>query len=125
MIGNVAIKDQLAQLGYGSTDYSDAHGNNYVSFQYTIPLGRFRGETVEIALNAPQFPNVPPTGPYIKPHILPITGGGGTHPFGGIHDSKIPTLDFQYWSRPCNGLSDTDKHIKSYLAFLRSLFDFE
>ena len=126
-MGTELLKAQLAELGYQPVVLSDANGNpsEFVGFKFVIPLGRFRNTEVEIALNAPQFPSIPPTGPYIKPHILPITGGGGEHPFGGIHQFNLPTPEFQYWSRPCSNWSDAEKHVKSYLSFLRTLFDFE
>jgi hypothetical protein len=127
MVGTEIIKQQLAQLGYKPTvHYDDSNAETgFVSFEFMVPLGRFRGQQIEIAITATQFPAIPPTGPYIKPHLLPITGGGGTHPFGGIHEFNMPTAEFQYWSRPCNEWIDSDMNMKSYLAFLRTLFDFE
>lgn len=127
MVGIDLIKQQLAQLGYEPTVHLDANGNEtgFISFKFMIPLGRFKNQEVEIAINAPQFPAIPPTGPYIKPHLLPITGGGGTHPFGGIHEFNTPTAEYQYWSRPCNDWNGLDMNMKTYIAFLRTLFDFE
>ncbi len=116
------MERQLNSLGVTTTRL----GNGFLAFQFKIPHGRFRNKTVEIALQVPPtFPDIPPSGPYIKPHLLPNTGGGGTHPFGGIHERSEPTTEFQYWSRPCNGWDQTDKDMKVYLAFLRTLFDFE
>jgi hypothetical protein len=93
-------------------------------FKFIVPLGRFKGREIEIALQGQQFPMLPPSGPHIKPHLLPITGGGGTHPFGGIHDRKLPTQEFQYWSRPFKGWT-SGMTVDDYLAFLRTLLDFE
>ncbi len=108
-------------MGYEPITYS----NGFVGFKFTIPHGRFRDKEVEIALDISQFPEIPPSGPYIKPHLLPITGATGEHPLGRVHDRKKPTQEFQYWSRPCNGWDQTEKNMKVYIAFLRTLFDFE
>lgn len=118
-IGNQEILNQLLDKGFNAW----MHTNNFVCFKYKIPHGRFKGQEIEIALQAPQFPNLPPSGPYIKPHLLPISGGGGSHPFGGIHDRKKPTADFQYWSRPFRGWT-SGMSISDYLGFLNTLFDF-
>lgn len=120
-MGTEDIKSQLRELGYEPVD----HGDQFVGFRFTIPHGRFRGREVDIALQAPQFPDIPPTGPYIKPFLLPIKPQQGPHPDHGVHDWKKPTPEFQYWSRPCNGWDNTEKTMKTYLSFLRTLFDFE
>ena len=116
------MEKQLNDLGFATTRLVDG----FIAFRYNIPHGRFRDQIVEIALQAPPtFPDIPPSGPYIKPHLLPITGGGGVHPFGAIHQRNVPTREFQYWSRPCKDWDQTDKNMEVYLAFLRTLFDFE
>ncbi|HMI02498.1 MAG TPA: hypothetical protein VK541_08460 [Pedobacter sp.] len=126
-MGTSEIKDQLEKLGYQVITYSSPNGKvlDFIGFLFRIPLGRFKGQEIEVAINAPQFPVIPPSGPHIKPHILPITGGGGSHPFGGIHAREQPSGEFQYWSRPFSDWENTDKNMKTYLAFLRTLLDFE
>lgn len=119
-MGNQELLDQLKEKGIEAW----MHTNNFVCFKFKVPHGRFRGHELEIALQAPQFPLLPPSGPHIKPHILPISGGGGTHPYGGIHNRRVPTPEFQYWSRPFRGWK-SGMNIEDYLAFLRTLFDFE
>jgi len=119
IIGNQEILNQLRSKGFNAW----MHTNNFVCFKYKIPLGRFKGQEIEIALQAPQFPNLPPSGPYIKPHLLPIKVDGDKHPFDRIHDWKKPTADFQYWSRPFRGWT-SGMNIDDYVAFLRTLFDF-
>ena len=99
--------------------------NGFVGFKYTIPLGRFRNQQIEIALEVSNFPDIPPSGPYIKPFLLPINAVQGDHPFCGIHIRNQPTTEFQYWSRPVEGWDQTNKSMTVYLAFLRTLFDFE
>jgi len=120
-IGLNELQNQLSELGY-KTEIVD---KRFVVFKFIIPTGRFIDKEIEIALEAPQFPLNPPSGPYIKPHLMPITGGGGAHPTGGIHRRDIPTSEFQYWSRPFNGWSNSSKNAKEYLAFIRTLFDFQ
>jgi hypothetical protein len=56
---------------------------------------------------------------------MPITGCGGLHPNGGIHQFNRPTTEFQYWSRPFNNWNNSEKNAKEYISFLRTLFDFE
>ena len=99
--------------------------NGFVGFRYTIPHGRFRNKEIEIALDVSNFPDIPPPGPNIKPFLLPINTAQGDHPFCGIHIRNTPTAEFQYWSRPLNGWDQTKKTMAVYLAFLRTLFDFE
>lgn len=122
----MTIQEQLSVLGYDSVVYTSdlSYPGGFVAFKFRIPIGRFRGQEIEVAVNAPHFPSIPPSGPYIKPHLLPA-GVAGQHPFGGVHDRKVPTEEFQYWSRPFNEWSDSDQTMKTYIAFLRTLFDFE
>jgi hypothetical protein len=120
-IGLTELKRQLEELGLTA----EIIDNQFVSFPYKIPHGRFRDKEIEIALEAPQFPLNPPSGPFIKPHIMPISGGGGTHPTGGIHQNNRPTSDWQYWSRPFHNWNASTKDAKTYLAFIRTILDFE
>ncbi len=119
-MGNQELLNQLLSKGFEAW----MHTNNFVCFKFTVPHGKFRDTEIEIALNAPRFPLIPPSGPHIKPHLLPISGGAGVHPYGGIHDRKVPTADFQYWSRPFRGWT-SGMNADDYLAFLRTLLDFE
>lgn len=125
-MGPANIIQQLEELGYPTKTYP---GNvnfpgEFVSFRYKIPHGKFIGQEVEIAVNAPQFPLLPPSGPYISPHLLPIKPHGPSHPFDGVHDRKVPDESFQYWSRPFNGWNESGQTMKDYIGFLRTLFDF-
>lgn len=93
----------------------------YVAFEYEIPVGRFIGQRVWIALQVTDsFPMTPPPGPHFKPHLLPITGGGGAHPYGAIHSSPLGA-DWQYWSRPFKEWNRTDRTVKTYLAHIKNL----
>ncbi|MGY4540029.1 hypothetical protein ACVW0P_004471 [Mucilaginibacter sp. UYNi724] len=125
-MGADEIVKQLGELGYQSTIYPDMPGypGGFVAFKFKIPHGRFMGREIEVALNAPQFPLVPPSGPYISPHLLPIKAFGPLPPFDGVHARMVPTADFQYWSRPFHGWGETSQSIKEYICFLRTLLDF-
>lgn len=120
-IGISELKRQLEELGYVVI----MEGDNFLSFKYNIPLGKFRNKEIELGLEASQFPLIPPSGIIIKPHLLPISGGGGSHPNGGIHLRSFPSAEWQYWSRPFTNWGNSEKNAKIYLAFIRTLFDFE
>jgi hypothetical protein len=120
-IGILELKRQLEVLGY----VPEIIDNRFVTFKMPILHGRFKGRAIDIALESPNFPINPPSGPFIKPHLMPITGGGGAHPTGGIHAMNKPTSEWQYWSRPFNNWNSSEKTASEYLAFLRTLFDFE
>ncbi|MBN2571244.1 MAG: multiubiquitin domain-containing protein [Ignavibacteriales bacterium] len=119
--GNDELERQLKEKGFNTKRYP----NGFVGFDYEVPIGRFKGQQLEIALDAPSFPQVPPSGPYIKPHILPFSPKSGSHPFDGIHDWKKPNSDFQYWSRPFKTWNSSSRNVESYISFLNALMDFE
>ena len=58
-------------------------------------------------------------------HKVKVDVGGGKHPNGGIHARNKPTPDWQYWSRPFKNWNSSRKSAKEYLAFIRTLMDFE
>lgn len=120
-IGLDELHRQLCELGYSASVVD----NRFVMFKFCVPTGRFKDAVIEIALEAPQFPLNPPSGPYIKPHLMPINGGGGEHPNAGIHQRNLPTSEFQYWSRPFINWNNSEKTAKEYIAFIRTLFDFQ
>jgi len=118
-IGIEELRKQLEELGYKVLIIN----NRFVSFDFRVQHGRFKGRDIQIALEAPQFPLNPPSGPYINPHIMPITNSGGQHPEGGIHARNLPSADWQYWSRPFASWNSTNKTAKIYLSFIRKLLD--
>jgi len=124
--GHEIIFRELEALGYTPKVYQEQpnYADGFIAFNFKVPIGRFRGQEIEVAINATQFPLIPPSGPYISPLLLPFKSGS-VPPFDGIHQRQVPTAEFQYWSRPFNGWSDTQKNMKTYIAFLRTLFDFE
>lgn len=110
--------NQLQALGYKAEELQPG----FISCEYEIQLGRFIGQKVTIALQVDDsFPMNPPPGPHFKPHILPVTGGGGTHPFGAIHGSPLGA-DWQYWSRPfTQHWNTTDRTVKTYFGHIKNL----
>jgi len=108
---------QLQALGYSVREPLP----DFLTFEYEIPIGRFHGQTVEIGFQMDNsFPLNCPGGPHFKPLLLPITGGGGTHPFGAIHASPLGN-EWEYWSRPFKDWNRTDKIVKTYLAHIKNL----
>ena len=76
--------NQLQALDYAVQELAP----DFISFEYEIPVGKFIGKIVWIALQVnDSFPMNAPPGPHFKPHLLPISGGGGVHPLGAIHAS--------------------------------------
>jgi hypothetical protein len=110
---------QLQALGYTVQEPA----TDFIAIDFEIPLGRFRGQKVTMALQVTEaFPMTPPPGPHFKPHLLPITGGGGSHPYGAIHTSPLG-LEWQYWSRPFTAhWNNTAKTAKVYLTHINNLF---
>lgn len=110
--------DQLQALGYSVSQ----PGADFVSIEFEIPIGRFAGQVVNVAFQVTDsFPMNPPPGPHFSPHLLPVTGGGGAHPFGAIHGSPLG-VGWQYWSRPfANHWNQTDRTARSYLAHIKNL----
>jgi hypothetical protein len=111
--------DGLKALGYDVREL----GNNKVEFPYEIPCGKFAGQQIQLGFNGPpDFPLTPPSGPHISPQLLPITGGGGAHPRGGVHQSDFgPT--WEYWSRPLSHWPQTRRTVRDVMAHVHHLFD--
>lgn len=110
--------NELKALGYNAQEYS----NDFVCFDYEIPVGKFLGRKVKLAFQFDNaYPMNPPSGgPHFSPLLLPITGGGGSHPFGAIHNSPLG-IEWEYWSRPFISWNITDKNAKTYMAHIRNL----
>lgn len=114
------LKSQLEELGYKVNDIA----SGIISFKFIVPHGRFKDEELEIALQWAQFPNLPPPGLLLDKGLLPLQSGG-QHPSGGIHNRNFGGRTWQYWSRPFKDWASTDRTAKTYLAFIRTLFDFK
>lgn len=92
-----------------------------VSFPYRIPIGRFRGQQIDIGFLVPNdFPAVPPGGPHVRPPLIRGTPNGTTHQTRS-HESLFGR-EWEYWSRPYLGWGKTEKSVQTYMAFVRRLF---
>jgi hypothetical protein len=111
--------DGLRNLGFEVRDL----GSNRVAFPYIVPCGRFGDHAIELGFVVPSdFPLNPPGGPHVSPQLLPISGGGGAHPTGGVHASDFgPT--WEYWSRPLSHWPSTARSVRDVMAHVRHLFD--
>lgn len=120
--------EQLTALGYKVEE----RGENRLAFRYIIPVGRFEGQEIWLGFVAnDDFPANPPSGPHLSPRLLPLHPGNDLpHPQGGVHESPFDTSQsggpktdqWEYWSRPCNGWAATDRTVKAYMAYIRTLF---
>ena len=112
--------EQLKQLGLDPKD----RGNGRISFEYTVPVGKFYGEKVELGFEVPaDFPLNPPSGPHVSPRLLPLNNTQGVpHPAGGIHESKNFGATWEYLSRPFPEWKNTDRTVRAYMAHIRGLF---
>lgn len=117
-MAKVDFVNQLQALGYQVQELAP----DFLAFEFEIPVGCFLGQKVQIAFQVgDNFPMNPPPGPHFSPHLLPITGGGGAHPYGAIHNSPLGT-DWQYWSRPFSAhWNQTERTVKTYLGHIKNL----
>lgn len=115
-MGKIDFINQLKALGYNVQELPA----DFVTFEYEISVGKFKGQKVCIGLRLNVLPNSAPLGPHFKPLLLPITGGGGQHPYGAIHNSPLGP-EWEYWSRPFRNWDQTDRTAKNYLAHINNL----
>jgi len=96
-----------------------------VAIDYQIPLGPRTGLTIKLGFQvADDWPVNPPSGPHVRPHLLPFNSSGTHHPNGGVHASGFGA-EWQYWSRPFwtrIGWSNTDRSVTTYMRFIANLF---
>lgn len=119
-MGREVFISQLRVLGYSVRELA----NNFVEMDYVIPVGRFSGQHVVMAFQFDTaFPMNPPSGgPHFKPLLLPVTGGGGAHPYGAVHNSPLGA-GWEYWSRPFKDWNKTDRSVRAYMAHIRHLLE--
>ncbi|MGI0058833.1 MAG: E2/UBC family protein, partial [Nitrosotalea sp.] len=113
--------DQLKKLGYEEV----SEKNSFVSFDYIVEVGKFAGQKIKMAFQVTDdFPLNPPGGPHISPRLLPLHTNQDPHPNGGIHASDNLGSDWEYWSRPFkDSWNQTDRTVRTYMAFIRRLFE--
>ena len=63
--------------------------------------------------------NAPP-GPHVKPHLLPITGGGA-HPYGGIHPSVMGKGDFAGVTVYARQVAEDSRNIRNEICMQKGL----
>lgn len=122
----MAVNDFVAELiELGHEDARIIHPGCVV-WTWPVETGPLLGCSVEIGVCVgDDYPDTPPRGPFVRPHLMPI-GQPGEHPHGGVHPGTghgWPDDSFQYWSRPFNGWPRSARNARAYLAFLRKLFD--
>jgi len=111
---------QLGEMGYEVTVYSDGR----VSFPYTVENGKFEGQEITLGFAVPpDFPLNPPTGPHLKPRLLPINTAQGPHPTHGVHESPQFGAEWQYWSRPLQHWANTQRTVADVMRHVRCLFE--
>lgn len=113
--------DQLKKLGY---DISPEANNGFVIFDYVIEIGKLAGQKIKMAFQvADDFPLNPPGGPHVSPQLHPLHPGQDLpHPKGAVHASPLGQ-DWEYWSRPFQNWTQTDRGVRTYMAFIRRLFE--
>jgi len=114
-----AFAEQLKALGYDVTE-----DGNKISFPFTIQIGKRRGEDITLGFVAhDDFLLNPPSGPHVRPRLLPIHPQDAPHPIGGVHESQPFGPEWQYWSRPIKHWSETRRNAADYMAHIHRLFE--
>jgi len=117
LAGAAEFTRQLEELGYAVKD----HGESRVSVSYGVPCGGWRGKDLQLGFEVPSdFPRTPPHGPHFSPALLPVNPGVDTHP-ERVHDSPLGS-DWIQWSRPIQNWDQSDRSVRTYLAWIKSLF---
>lgn len=113
--------DQLKKIGYDTI----FEKNNFIIFDYVIEVGKFSGMKIKMAFQVgDDFPLNPPGGPHISPQLLPVNPSRDIpHPLGGIHQSNDLGSEWEYWSRPFQNWNQSDRTVRTYMAFIRRLFE--
>lgn len=125
--GPAALAAGLRALGY---EVDDAHtpqalgGNVLLRLTYRIKFGTHGGEICTIAFIAPpDFPASSPGGIYVHPSLRPIDQSS-TLPHGGVTDASqiFGEHSWQYWSRPHDSWSQSERNAKAWMAHVHRLF---
>lgn len=123
----MAVSDFVAELTELGHDDPQLIAPNCVAWTWTVETGPLLGRTIEIGVSVgDDYPDTPPRGPFLRPHLMPMNPQGGQHPHDGVHPGTghgFPDDSWQYWSRPFNGWPNSSRNARAYLAFLRTLFD--
>lgn len=114
---------ELHELGY-----VDARviAQRCVAMPWKVETGPLIDRQIELGVVVEDdYPDTPPRGPFVRPHLLPLNTTGGEHPYASVHNGSghgFPDDSWQYWSRPFSGWP-RNRSAKAYLAHIRHLFD--
>jgi len=108
------FSDQLRDIGY-----DPSVEENRVIFDYTVEVGKFKGQKVKLGFEAQDFPLAPPSGPHLSPRILPLNPSAECHP-EKVVESPFGE-DWEYWSRPYPATPGWQKSSRSARAYLRHI----
>lgn len=124
--GVPAFVEGLRGLGYASVALPGKP--DHVVIDYSVPVGRFAGQQMRLGfIVPPDFPEIPPSGPHVSPHIHPIKTDGG-HPNGAVHRSHSEPFErglgglWQYWSRPLKDWVKGKKTVAAYMSHIWRLW---
>ena len=113
-----SFAEQLKVLGYDIKAESDR-----MSFPFKIETGKRAGEEITLGfIVSGDFLLNTPSGPHVRPRLLPIHPAKAPHPVGGVHESQFGP-EWQYWSRPIEHWNQTRRNAADYMAHIRRLFD--
>jgi hypothetical protein len=127
--GAEAFAEGLQALGYEPKALPNLP--DHIFLNYLVEVGRFIGQTVRMGFIVPRdFPNIPPGGPHVSPHMQPIHPANDVpHPAGGVHQTHSTAFqkdaggDWQYWSRPFVNWGQSKKTVSAYMAHIWRLWE--
>ena len=117
---------QLEALGYKVESNNPANfPPGMLVFDYVIEVGSKAGQKIKIAFIVNEdFPLNPPSGPYISPKLLPINPQqNASNPLAAVHNKPEIGPEWEYLSRPYQTWNTTDKTVRTYMAYIRRLFE--
>ena|SRR5215210_2636141 len=122
----MAADDFVAELRELGHDDAGEIAPGCVAMTWKVSTGPLLGRRIEVGYRvADDYPDTPPQGPFVRPHLLPLNSNGGDHPYASVHNGSqhgFPDDTWQYWSRPFSGWA-TNRTARAYLAHVRRLFD--
>jgi hypothetical protein len=122
-VGAPRLTAELAELGYGVTNPTA----DFVVVRYSVEVGPLADEFAELGWKVPaDYHASAPGGLLVRPHLLPLNGNGGEHPWCGVHPSSVGGIadgSFQYWSRPHPDWVNSTRDAAALMAHIRHLFD--
>ena len=100
LFGPDRLTEDLKEAGLSVSGPASSAGNIFVIVQnYAINKGRFSGEVINIAVQAPNdYPMTAPSGLFVSSKLVPA-GVLSVHDWSNM-TSGLPPADWLYWSRP-------------------------